>query len=265
MYPFKFLLILTFMVLFISCKEQTQPEEKVKLAYEYYSDGTVSVETEVKDSLAHGLMKIFFRDGNLNKVFSYNMGERHGPAVEYFPNGQLRGRLNYQHNKLEGPAKIYYKTGELYRESFYANGKLNGTRKYFYKDGKLMAEAAYKNGFPGMGLKEFDQDGKEIEYDQRILIEKINNLAFNNTYTLKIRLSTPHGNTKFFIGELDEGKFLHEGCWPVDTENGVGVYTIIVKRGDFRMETLSISARFTSRLKNQVVLNRKFNLAIDNK
>lgn len=258
-----FLATLLFLSLF-SCQQEKKDSKNENVAYEYYPDGSVKIETQVKDTLAHGLMKIYSPGGRLKQVFTYNMGKREGPAVEYYPDGQLRSKSFFKDNKMEGTTRLYYETGELYRETNYKNGVIDGIRKSFYKDGKVLAEAHYRKGYPGLGLKEYDTNGKEIQPEPKIIVTPLNQLALNNKYILLLRLSENQSSTTFYIGDLEDG-FLHEGCWPIQPKDGEARYEIHLNKGSFMMEKLVISAMFTSRKKNIGVVSREYNLAIDNK
>lgn len=238
---------------------------KNKTAYEYYEDGSIKSEAEVKDGKAHGLLKKYTAGGILESVYTYNMGVMDGPAVTYYPNGQARSKMYYLEGKRHGLTRQFYRSGELYRESPYENGKLNGMRITYYKDGSVMAEAPFKEGYPGLGLKEYNMDGELIDDTPQLLIRPVDRVAMEDKYILELRLKPTKPGTVFYIGDLEEGKYIHIGLWPLEPQNGIARYVIKVRKGSFRMEVLSISARYQTDKSNYGVVSKKFNLAVDNK
>lgn len=259
--------IITYMVCMSGCKEgkKNSHSEKNKTAYEYYEDGSIESEAEVKDGKAHGLLKKYTPGGILESVYTYNMGIMDGPAVTYYPNGQVRSKMYYKEGKRHGLIRQYYRSGELYRESPYENGKLNGMRKTYYKDGSVMAEAPFKDGYPGVGLKEYSMNGELTDDTPQLLIRPVDRLAMEDKYILELQLKPTKPGTIFYIGDLEDGKYIHIGLWPLEPQNGIARYVIKVRKGSFRMEVLTISAQYQTDKSNYGVVSKKFNLAVDNK
>ncbi len=266
LFPKIFLPALIFLITFPGC-ESGKPKIKDNIAYEYYESGGIKTEAGVKnDTILHGLYKSYTPDGYLEKVFTYVDGKREGPAVTYYNNGQLRTKVNYHDNKMQGTASMYYKSGELYRVTNYESGKAEGIRTSYYKNGKIMSEIPYKNDYPGLGIKEYSMDGKPVRnLLPEIKIVPVNRLALEDTYILKISLSTKEHSTTFYIGDLEEGKYIHAGLWPRKPQNGEFDYRIQVHKGGFLMEPLTVSAMFMTAHKSWAVVSRTYNLAIDNK
>ena len=62
LYPFLFLL--SFLVFISGCDSTSGKKKKENVAYEYYDNGRIKSEAEVKDdTLAHGLYKRYTPDG----------------------------------------------------------------------------------------------------------------------------------------------------------------------------------------------------------
>jgi antitoxin component YwqK of YwqJK toxin-antitoxin module len=259
-------ILLSGIILFSGCKSKTRKKVKDNVAYEYYENGNIKTEAQViHDTLANGLYKSYTPDGYLESVYTYVKGKREGPAVTYYNNGKLKTKLNFKDNKLSGTARMYYKTGELYRVTNYVNGEVQGIRTSYYKDGKIMAEVPYKNDYPGLGIKEYTESGK-LEGDiPKILITPINHLAMEDNYILRISLSQAEHSTTFYIGDLDDGKYIHKGLWPRKPQGNYLDYKIQVHKGGFMMEKLTISATYMTHHNSWAVVSRTYNLAIDNK
>ena len=261
----KSILFLLLCIFLISCNDGSKTKVKDGVAIEYYSDGTIQSETEVKDTLAHGLMKKYDRDGNLLSVYTFNMGKLNGPAVTYYTNGQLEQKMYYKDGRRQGTSQWFYSTGELYRVIPYAEGKIDGIKITYYRNGKIMAEAPYKNGLPGIGLKEYNSEGVLIKDDTKIVITEDNRLFAENQFILKISLSKSKPGSDFYLGDLEDGKYIGLYQWQLPVTDGVSKYIITLPKGGFRMETLQFSATYKTSKSNIRVLSRTYNLAIDNK
>lgn len=248
-----------------SCQSNKPAKPDDGIAREYYADGVIKKETEVKDTLAHGLMKQYDRDGGLMSVYTFNMGKLHGPAVSYYPNKNIEQKMYYTNGKRTGTTLWYYDTGELFRSIPYVDGKIEGIKISYYKNGKVMSEAPFHENLPGLGLKEYNDDGKLINDDTKIVIEEENRLFADNTYNLIISLSKPKNGVKFFEGELVSGKYIGENQTAINSNDGVAIYPFKVHKGGFRMETIIFSASYKTSKSNYRVISRSYNLAIDNK
>lgn len=260
-------LLIAGLILIIACDHSPEKAKsgKKNLAYEYYENGAIKSEAETKDGKAHGLLKNYTAGGRLESVYTFENGIRNGPAVTYYPNGQAREKKYYLNGQRHGDTKIYYRSGELYRVTPYENGKIEGIRITYYKDGKVMARAPYKNGFPGLGLKEYNMEGELLDNKVEISLSEENKLLTEDRFILYFRLEPSKPGTLFYIGELNEGKYLHEGLWPIEPKNDIARYVVKVHKESFRMETITISAQYRTDKSNYGVVSRKYNLAVDNK
>jgi hypothetical protein len=252
-------------ILFLSCERNTGKKPEENISREYYADGKIKSETQVSDTIAHGLRKQYDRDGGLMSVYTFNMGKLDGPAVSYYPNKKLNQKMFYKDGKREGTTLWYYDTGELYRSIPYKDGKINGTRISYYKDGKIMSEAPFKEDLPGLGLKEYSMKGNLLTDDTKIIIEVENRLFAENVYIIKLRLSNPENGICYYLGELVDGKYIGPYQWQLPGNEGVASFTINLSKGGFRMETLIFTASYKTAKSNYQVISRSYNLAIDNK
>ena len=259
-------IILSVILVLSGCDSGSTTKVRNNVAYEYYDNGKIKTEAQViHDTLAHGLYKMYTPDGYLEKVYTYVEGKREGPAVTYYNNGQVRTKLNFKDNKLNGTVTMYYKTGELYRVTQYVNGEIQGIRKTYYKNGNIMSEVPYKNDFPGLGTTEYSKEGKPENDMPHIEVIPINRLAMENTYILRISLSRKEPSTTYYIGDLDDGKYIHKGLWPHKPAGNYYDYKVQVHKGGFMMESMTISATYMTHHNSWAVVSRKYNLAIDNK
>jgi len=249
----------------VSCQSKPSAKTEDGVAREYYSDGTIKKETQVKDTLAHGLMKQYDRDGGLMNVYSFNMGRLSGPAVSYYPNKKIEQKMFYVDGKREGTTLWYYSSGELFRNIPYKAGKIEGVKTSYYKNGKIMSEAPFHNDLPGIGLKEYNEKGTLISDDTKIIVDEDNRLFAENMYILTIKVNNPKNGLRYYLGDLEEGKYIGQYQWQLPNKDGVATYSINLNKGGFRMETLVLTACYKTSKSNYRVISTKYNLAIDNK
>ncbi len=253
------------LVFLYSCNNVTEKKIEDSVAVEYYSDGIIKSETQVKDTLAHGLMKQYDRDGNLSSVYTFNMGKLDGPAVSYYPNGKLEQKMNYKNGKREGISQWFYSTGELYRNIPYKEGKIDGVKISYYKNGIIMSEAPFRENLPGIGLREYNMKGELLKDEPKIIVREENRLFAENKYILHFSLSSPKQGTSFYLGDLVDGKYIDPLQWQLPGKDGEASYIITVNKGGYRMETMIITASYKTGKSNINVISRLYNLAIDNK
>jgi hypothetical protein len=258
-------IVFILMHLVCSCDRGSIKKSAGNVVYDYYPDGKIKSETEVKDTIANGVMKNYDRDGNPMSACTFRMGVLEGPAVTYYPNGQVEHKMNYSAGKKEGMAQWFYSTGELYRTVNYKGGMTDGLRTTFFKKGGVMAEAPFRENMPGLGLKEYNEKSELIEDNTEILITEDNRLFAENRFILNIRLSKPHPDAAFYLGELAGGKYITPGQYQLPEKDGTAIYEIFLGKGGFRMETLTITASWRTETSNTRVITRNYNLAIDNK
>ncbi len=136
---------------------------------------------------------------------TYRNGYKHGEAAKFYKNGKLEFKIKYANGYKNGVTQWYYETGKLYRITNYKDGKKNGIQKRHYENGKVQAEIPYVYGEVQPGVKEYTKSGKLKSNNNNILIEPIDNLAFENQYILKCTLSNGSKKVKFYRLERFEG------------------------------------------------------------
>lgn len=90
-------------------------EVKVK-EKEFYENGKLRMEGEIKDGKRTGMWKAYFDDGTLWSEGEFVNGERNGYGLNYYPNGKLRAEGNYKDDKQTGKWKYYNEQGVLVEE-----------------------------------------------------------------------------------------------------------------------------------------------------
>jgi hypothetical protein len=234
------------------------------LEYEYYPDGTLKSEIQVKNGMRNGITKNYDEKGRLISTAELADNKYEGWMINYNPkNNKITAKALYKNDQQDGPATLYYSDGQLYREMTYVNGRVDSIVKTYWPGGKLQAEVYFKMGEPAIGLKEYDKDGNPVK-QPTIVIEGINQLAMLNRYGLKIYLSDHTGKVNFYKGELTDGKYLSSKTPGIFDKDGVATLYYNLSGGQVIREKVSIISRSRSAYGNTLILHRVYNLVLSN-
>ncbi|AHM61238.1 hypothetical protein D770_14920 [Flammeovirgaceae bacterium 311] len=221
---------------------------------------------EKKVKKLEGLVQHYYNDGSLASEITYKDKKRHGYAKGYFKNGAVQGEFNYEDGELHGITKMYYENGNVFRETPYTRGKKDGVEKLYRQTGQLLAEVPYKEDKLGLGTIEYTKEGKPKKQLPQLKVEQIDNLLKNNKYIIRISLSERNGKTRFYFGELLEGKYKGDtGLNWIPDKNGVAELVYTMPPGTFMMETIQIVAETETQMKTPYLLSTKVNIAAENK
>ncbi|MCB0516389.1 MAG: hypothetical protein R2798_02965 [Chitinophagales bacterium] len=99
------------------------------------------------------------RNGLPATVTNYHAGKKQGVSLQLSDMGNLDVMMNFTNDALDGN-RIVYKHSRIKEESFFVDGKLEGDRRIYYDDGKLMEEGTFKNGEREGVSKWYNQAGE---------------------------------------------------------------------------------------------------------
>lgn len=214
---------------------------------------------EVNDQGDSVLMR--YEEGRLTSFSTFRDGVKNGIAKQFYSDGKVQYEIYYEDGVKNGITKWYYKNGQLYKKTNYKNGKREGIVIKYYRDGKLKAKEPYQNGIVMPGLKEYTKSGKLKTIYPTIRIQPIDQLGFKNKYILRCSLSNEAKSVKFFrVIQLESGIYKEE----IETHGGIAEVEYVVPRGGYLMRKEIIRAEYKTNLSNIYVLEREYNLALDN-
>jgi len=201
--------------------------------------------------------------GLLTSYSTFKNGLKNGIAKKFYDNGKVEFEITYKDGLKNGLTKWFYENGGIYRETIYVNGLKDGIQKKYYEDGKLMAEIPYKNGVIKPGLKEYMKSGKLKKNYPKLVIKPINRLAFEGKYILRCYLTDNPKGAKYFR-VLRNSNSERDLLIKLSKENGVADIEYYLERGGYIMEKVIVRAEFKTALRNIYVVEKEYNLAIDN-
>ncbi len=224
-------------VTILSCAGKPDKKEEAGIQKYYYPDGSLYMEVEVQDTIAHGKSMEYFRSGKLYQESVYVRGLKHGPF------------------------RRYYEDGKLALECDYDSGRRHGVEKKYRKNGTLAYEAPYYHDRPAVGLKEYNPDGKLFSDYPSIVIDERKD---GNRSSVLISLTKPH-KVDFFVCDLTDGLYIGEDCVPVKRQaDGIGLidYKSTQSIGDLEVEyklaDINIVAKVKTDLGNYFICQRRY-------
>ena len=130
---------------------------------QYYPDGEVmSTATYVNDTL-DGERRIFYPDGTLQILETYDNGDFEGPYANYYEDGNPLSKGNYVNSMQEGEWESYYPGGQLRYLTTFEKGLENGPFVEYYDNGTMSARGTFKQGENEQGkLEKFDKETGDL-------------------------------------------------------------------------------------------------------
>ena len=119
-------------------------------------------EESVSNNLNDGILREYYKDGNLKIEYNYDNGKKNGIQKKWYENKQLSINYNYNNGKLDGIQKKWYKNGNIQSEINYKNDILHGVSKYWYKNGQLKYTKIYEDGILVKTLESYNFDGEPL-------------------------------------------------------------------------------------------------------
>lgn len=223
------------------------------------------VQKKRKEIPEEGMVQYQRDDGTLLSEIKYRNYIKHGLAIGYYRNGNKHTQVTYDQGLKHGPAMIYYENGKPYRETIYQYGVNQGMRKMYRKSGSIFAEIPFHQGHPGIGLKEYNLNGQLKTIYPELVIEGFDSTDVNDQYTVHVYFADRSGKAKFYMGELEQGKYLHDGLRALEVNQGKVALVYYVNPGTSVSTTINIIGVHTTRLKNPRVVQKSFVVSADNR
>lgn len=122
------------MLIILSCKNSET---------EYFSNGKVAKEYNLKNGKFDGLYKEFYEDGRPKAIYLFQEGEKVDSSIFYNEKKNYIDRINYfRHDTLL--SKFYYENGQISHVGEFFNNQKIGKWTYYKKNGNLERIFEYK-------------------------------------------------------------------------------------------------------------------------
>ncbi len=198
------------------------------------------------DSLKPGEKVVLSENGKLHYIVESKDGKTNGRVREYYPDGKLYMDAIYKDDHRNGKCTFYHKNGKPFSVCYFINGARDSIDTKFGEDGRILALVPYKNDKVQPGLKEFKKDGSELIDTTILQIKAINNLAKSGKYFLRVSLSEPRKNVKFYASS----ESYPDSREMLKMSGNEGTLEVPVSASGFVAKNIFIDAEYTTSMGN---------------
>lgn len=210
------------------------------------------------DSLKAGEKAVYTENGKLHYIIESKDGKTNGRVREYTSDGKLYMDAMYKDDHRNGKCTFYFKNGKPFSVCYFINGEKDSIDTKYNENGKLLALVPYKKDRVQPGLKEFKKDGSELTETASLQIIAVNQLARGGKYYLKVSLSEPRNNVKYYASnksDPDSRELLR-------ISGKDGILDVPVASHGFIVRNLVIDAEFKTSMGNTRRLQKNYNVSV---
>lgn len=110
---------------------------------EFYPDGMLKLEMNVKEGHPEGIYVVYFPNGRIREVRSYSDGLFNGVWRTYDANGTLIAEACYEKGVKQGIWRIWDESGMMRYEMNYTKGRKTGHWYMWDEKGRLVSDKLY--------------------------------------------------------------------------------------------------------------------------
>src|SRR5690606_36029601 len=183
-------------LLFLSC---TQKEKG------YFDTGELFYIVEIKNGKKNGVLKEYYKNGNIRVISEYYDDKLHGTSVFYTEEGIKDQTVQYENGIISGESITYYKNGNVKSKIFYINNKREGEYHFFNEKGDTIIYAYAEKGFTRYFL-EFDMQKDSVVKQKRYLSINVDSdtILLGDSLNVNVKTYGPLNNmSKFYIYVID--------------------------------------------------------------
>ena len=211
------------------------------------------------DSLKAGEKAVYSENGKLHYIIESKDGKTNGRVREYTPDGKLYMDAIYKDDHRNGKCTFYFKNGKPFSVCYFINGEKDSIDTKYNEQGQVLALVPYKKDKVQPGIKEFAKDGTLIPVNNSLVITVVDHSALEGKYYLKISLSTPRKDVKYYASPQSNP----ESRELLKISGDAGILEVPVSSTSYIMKKLILEAQYKTSMGNTMRLQRLYNLAID--
>lgn len=198
------------------CSGKGSPKKESKT-----DDNTVSV----ADTGFTGISQ--YKSGQfLVKEITFKNGVRQGLMRSFYKGGQVYQTFWYENGLREDSVRWYYLEGQLFRTTPYKHDTIDGIQKQYYRSGKLKARIGYSKGMRTPLFEEYTQEGKLVDGYPEISVSITDEYKTAGTYRINLGLSNKNKQVVFYRGDFTDGRLDTTKCQVIKTSEGSGTITL---------------------------------------
>ena len=190
------------------------------------NESITSDEPAVADTGFTGIRNYFSGGGILTYDVTLKNGVRHGLMRSYYKEGQVRLTYWYENGLREDSAKWYHPDGQLFRSTPYVRDTIHGIQVQYFRNGRVKAKLGYEKGHRTFFFEEYMANGKLMKDYPDVIVTTKDNYNSNGSYNISLKLSNASKDVNYFQGDFSKGVYDTAAVAPIKTVNGVGDLTL---------------------------------------
>ena len=198
------------------------------------------------DTLKEGEKPIFSENGTLKYILGAKSPDSSYRVREYTPDGKLYMDAMFKDDHRNGKVTHYNKNGQPFSVSYFINGAKDSIETKYNEQGQVLALVPYKNDMVQPGLKEFNKDGTELIDKTTLQVKVVNQLARGGKYFLKVSLSQPQNDVKFYAAPESDP----DSRQLLQMSGTDGILEVPVNSSGFRAKDIYIDAEYKTSMRN---------------
>jgi len=198
------------------------------------------------DTLKEGEKPIYSEKGTLRYIVEAKSPNTAYRVREYTPDGKLYMDAIYKNDHRNGKCTHYYKNGQPFSVAYFIDGAKDSIETKYNEQGKVLALIPYKNDKVQPGLREFNKDGSELVDNTTIQVNVVNQLARGGKYYLKVSLTSPRKDVKFYAApesDPDSRELLK-------ISGNEGILEVPVSASGFVIKNIYLDAEYKTSMRN---------------
>jgi len=198
------------------------------------------------DTLKEGEKPVYSENGTLHYIVESKSPNTPYRVREYTPDGKLYMDATFKDDHRNGKCTHYYKNGQPFSVAYFINGAKDSIETKYDNKGQVLAFVPYKNDKVQPGLKEFNKDGTELIDNTTLQIKVVNQLARGGKFYLKVSLSKPQQDVKFYAAPESDP----DSRTPLKMSGNEGILDVPVSASGFVMKDIYLDAEYKTSMRN---------------
>ncbi|MDQ1332132.1 MAG: hypothetical protein QG576_166 [Bacteroidota bacterium] len=204
-------------------------------------------------------IKKFMSGEYLVMEVTFKNGVRDGLMKSFYKGGQVRQTYWYENGLKEDSVRWYYQEGQLFRSSPYKHDTIDGIQKQYYRTGKLKAKIGYRKGLRTAYFEEFTPEGRLVKGYPELVVDIRDEYSINGLYHIGLELTDKSPKVKFYRGDFMDGRFDTAKYKIIKTIQGKGTIDL-KKTGTPKPEYVGVIAEILTPFGNRLLTWKKIEL-----
>jgi len=211
------------------------------------------------DTLKEGEKPVYSENGKLHFIVEKKNGKANGRVREFYPDGKIYMDAIYKDDHRNGKCTFYFKNGKPFSVGYFINGAKDSIETKYTENGQVLALVPYKKDKVQPGLKEFKKDGSELIETTSIQIKTVNQLASGGKYYLKVSLSEPRKDVKYYASPQSNP----DSREILKISGNEGILEVPVPPHGLVMRNLLFDAEYKTSMGNTMRLQKRYKLSVE--